>query len=122
MKCRVPMWMSGCPSGFCDAETFGDQLPSEILERERHYHREYNRIPYCYGPCCPDHGGPKAGEVRVYMDGYGKDGRPMWCAVMPDFTNLHESPAGFDGNPFVARKNLQTAVLAAWDAQQGERS
>jgi hypothetical protein len=33
----------------------------------------------------------------------------MWCAVDPGFENLQESPAGFDGNPFVALANLAKA-------------
>lgn len=119
MKCRVPMWMGGFPSGHCDKEAFGDQLPRAILERERGYSREYNPIPYCFGPCCPAHGGPQADEIRVYADGYTPKGRPMWCAVMPDFINLQESEAGFDGNPFVARDNLRTALAEAREAGHG---
>jgi hypothetical protein len=41
------------------------------------------------------------------MDGYTNEGRPMWCAVAPDFENLQESPAGFDGNPITALANLR---------------
>jgi hypothetical protein len=102
-KCRVPMWMMECPAGFCDEQTFGEQLPSVILYRERHYNERYNRVPYCHGPCCPGHGGPREDEPRFFMDGCTDEGRPMWCCVGPDFENLQESPAGFDGDPFVAR-------------------
>jgi len=37
----------------------------------------------------------------------------MWCAVMPDFVNLQESPAGFSGNAVAAVKNLHTAIAKA---------
>jgi hypothetical protein len=111
-KCRVPMWMNGCPSGHCDEPAFGHQLPKAILEYDRSY-GPYNRVPYCFGHCCPGHGGPAENEPRIFQDGTTKAGYPMWCAVMPDFENLQESPAGFDGNPFVARKNLIAAIALA---------
>lgn len=104
-KCRVPMWMGGCPSGFCGEPANGPQLPYEALNWERGWQR--GDAPYCFGPCCPNHGGPKAGEPILFMDGYTEQGRPMWCAVMPDFKNLQESPAGFDGNPNRAVVNLK---------------
>jgi hypothetical protein len=106
-KCRVPMWSAGVPDGFCDKEAFGQQLPRAILEQERGFNPRYNRIPYCHGPCCPGHGGPTADEPRIFMDGHGEDGRPMWCAVNPDFENLQESPAGFSQDPFEARAELR---------------
>ncbi len=37
----------------------------------------------------------------------------MWCAVLPDFENLQESPAGFDGDPRVALRKLESAASAA---------
>lgn len=37
----------------------------------------------------------------------------MWCAVAPDFINLQESPAGFDGAPMKAAENLVTAIRKA---------
>lgn len=107
-KCRVPMWMMGSPAGFCGELAFGPQLPSEVLRDER----GWQDSPYCHGPCCPKHGGPKEGEPIVFQDGYTKQGRRMWCAVMPDFENLQESPAGFDGNGNVAIANLRAAILA----------
>jgi len=106
-KCRVPMWMMGVPAGFCDEQAFGPQLPLAVLYRERHYNPRYNRAPYCHGPCCPGHGGPREDEPRIFMDGTGDDGRPMWCAVNPDFENLQESPAGFSQDPFEARAKLR---------------
>lgn len=68
-------------------------------------------IPYCLGPCCPKHGGPKAGEPILFVDGYGNDGRPMWCAVMPDFINLQESPAAFHGDSMAALSALAALTL-----------
>lgn len=103
--CRVPMWSAGTPDGFCGKPAFGHQLPSEILKHERYF----QHVPYCYGHCCHHHGGPSENEPRIFMDGYTEEGRPMWCAVNPDFINLQESPAGFDGNPFQARANLYAA-------------
>ena len=120
-RCQVPMWSRGCPDGFCGKDAYGSQLPKAILEYERHYGPN-NRIPYCHGACCPDHGGPRADEVRVYMDGYTAEGRPMWCAVMPDFINLQESAAGFDGNPLVAKANLAAEIKADAKPTQGGRS
>lgn len=99
------MWMGGSPAGFCDKPAWGEQFPREVLAaRDSRY--LFGRPAYCHGPCCPDHGGPKADEPRVYQDGYTPEGRPMWCAVNPDFINLQESPAGFSGNPLEALRLL----------------
>lgn len=104
-KCRVPMWCMGVPAGFCDEHGFGPQLPRAVLAQYRN-----PDVPYCgVGPCCPGHGGPSEGEPILFMDGTTPDGYPMWCAVYPDFVNLQESPAGFDGNPLVALQNLAAA-------------
>ncbi len=107
-RCRVPMWMGGGPAGFCCEPAFGPQYPREYLASIDGYYM-FNRPPYCFGPCCPMHGGPKDGEPILFQDGYTEAGRPMWCAVMPGFENLQESPAGFDGNPIVAVANLRKA-------------
>lgn len=109
-KCRVPLWMMGCPAGFCGDEAFGPQLPQEVLRDQRGWQR--GDAPYCFGPCCPVHGGPKKGDPILFQDGLTEQGRPMYCAVMPDFENLQESPAGFDGNGNVAIANLRRAVLS----------
>lgn len=122
-KCRVPMWMGGCPAGFCDDEAFGEQLPSAILYRERHYNRPYNCVPYCFGPCCPGHGGPRNDEPRFFYDGLDERGLAMWCCVGPDFENLQESPAGFSINPFEARnKYLAAQAIEARRAETGTGS
>lgn len=108
--CRVPMWMMGCPAGHCGEPANGPQLPREIL-----YERGWQRgdAPYCFGPCCPKHGGPKAEEPILFMDGQTERGYPMWCAVMPDFEDLQASPAGFDGDPRRAVENLRAALQKA---------
>jgi hypothetical protein len=101
-KCRRPMWISGSPAGFCDAAANGPQLPLEVLRKTR----GWNDAPYCFGPCCPDHGGPRNGEPIVFQDGRTPEGRPMWCAVMPGFRNLQEDAAGFHANPNIAISEL----------------
>lgn len=112
-KCRVPMWMMGCPSGFCDEPAFGPQYPREVLYQQRGW---FDREPYCFGPCCHKHGGPKEGEPILFRDGLTPEGRPMYCAVMPGFENLQESPAGFDGNGIRAIANLRAEVAKATGA------
>lgn len=44
-------------------------------------------------------------KSRVFKDGN------QWCAVMPDFIDLQESPAGFGDTPEKARENLKTEIL-----------
>ena len=101
-SCRVPMWMAGCPAGFCGNSANGPQLPREVLN--------WRDTPYCHGPCCPGHGGPKDGDPIVFQDGYTEAGRVMWCAVMPGFRSLQEDAAGFDGSPNAALKKLRAAL------------
>lgn len=111
-KCHVPMWMGGSPAGFCDEEAFGPQYPREYLA---HNNPRYllDRPAYCSGPCCPSHGGPKKDDPIIFQDGLTKAGRPMWCAVMPGFINLHESEAGFSGSGVKAVENLLAAIAKA---------
>lgn len=111
--CNVPMWMGGSPAGHCDAPAYGHQLPERYLADVR----GWTRPLYCFGHACPAHGGPKADEIRIFQDGLTEGGRPMWCAVMPDFINLHESPAGFDSNPVEAAANLRAAISQATGAK-----
>lgn len=47
-KCSVPMWMWGCPAGFCDQEAFGKQTE----QGKKDY------TGYLSGLACPAHGGP----------------------------------------------------------------
>ncbi len=111
-KCMVPMWMGGSPAGFCAEEAFGPQYPREYLA-DRNTRYLLDRPPYCHGPCCPAHEGPKTGEPIIFQDGTTEQGRPMWCAVMPGFVDLQISEAGFSGNPVVAVRNLQEAIAKA---------
>jgi len=110
--CMVSMWMGGCPAGYCGKEAFGPQYPREYLA---HIDGRYlfDRPAYCFGACCPAHGGPPAGEPIIFQDGLTERGRPMWCAVMPGFINLQESAAGFSGNPVAAVSNLRAAIAKA---------
>jgi len=68
-KCSVPMWMGGCPAGFCDKEAYGPQAaikPGDGFKDP--YTGEFIRFDgkytgYCPGLACPMHGGPKKDEV-----------------------------------------------------------
>jgi hypothetical protein len=102
------MWAAGSPAGFCDKEAYGPQLPFDLLYLQRAYRRE--NVPYCHGPCCPNHGGPNPADPIVFQDGWTEEGRPMWCAVMPGFVNLQENLAGFDGDSFIAVQKLMLAI------------
>ena len=106
-RCRVPMWMTGAPAGFCGEPAFGPQLPKAVLQRTRGYFYE---PPYSAGHCCPAHGGPEDGAPILFQDGTDHKGRPMWCAVMPGFENLQESPSGFSANPLEAIRLLRAAT------------
>lgn len=112
--CNVPAWIGGSPAGVCGEKAYGHQLPDLYLYETR----SMVRVPYCFGHACPAHGGPRENEVRIFQDGLTPQGRPMWCAVMPDFVDLHESHAGFDGNPVAAAKKLQIATDAALQGEQ----
>jgi hypothetical protein len=110
-KCRVPMWMGGCPAGHCGEPANGPQYPREYLA---HIDGRYlfDRPAYCFGPCCEAHGGPGPNDPIIFQDGHTESGRPMWCAVMPGFVNLQENRAGFSGNPVKAVSNLRAALNA----------
>lgn len=51
--CSVPMWMGGCPAGFCDRPAFGSQRKETWFEE-----MTGQRLPYCPGLACSIHGGP----------------------------------------------------------------
>lgn len=104
-KCSVPMWFLGGPSGFCDEPAYGERPVCKTWrdpwtgETRREDGRYDGYVPSL---ACPAHGGPKS---RAFMDGNA------WCAVMPDFTNLQESPAGFGRSPEEARRDLERQLV-----------
>jgi len=60
-KCSAPMWMGGCPSGFCDQPAYGERPHSAKFRdpwtgRERRVDGKYDG--YVSGLACPQHGGP----------------------------------------------------------------
>ncbi|MCC4240343.1 hypothetical protein [Thalassospira povalilytica] len=114
--CRCPMWMGGLPAGHCDNAAYGEYIDGPKWrdgytgELIRH---DMKPIRTFYGPACPNHGGPTEDGPRVFTDGYCEEtGRQMYCAVLPDFTNIQESPCGFDYRPWVAIEKLRKAVEA----------
>ena len=107
--CQAPMWMGGSPAGVCNEIAYGHQLPELYLKEMR----GLQWPPYCFGHACSKHGGPQEKETRIFQDGLTNEGRRMWCAVNPDFINLQESSAGFDGNPFTAVSKLRKAIAKA---------
>lgn len=62
-KCSVPMWMGGCPAGFCDKPAFGNYIPGPMFrdawtgERHRFDGKYTGYVP---GLACEAHGGPPA--------------------------------------------------------------
>jgi hypothetical protein len=91
--CSVPMWMGGCPAGFCDNPAYGERPTCREWRNvySGEWMREDGRFSgYVPGLACPIHGGPR---YRTFMDGNA------WCAVKPDFINLQESDAGFGDTP-----------------------
>lgn len=60
-KCSVPMWMNGCPAGFCDAPAYGKRPDSR--QSRNAYTGEMMRMDgryngYVPGLACEGHGGP----------------------------------------------------------------
>lgn len=70
-KCSVPMWMGGCPAGFCDkpafghrpepkrGETFRDVYTGETVRMDGKYNG------YVPGLACPAHGGPDCPGMEI---------------------------------------------------------
>ena len=71
-KCSVPMWMGGCPAGFCDEPAYGKQLPNQTVYGD--YGPGYRggrwlaggvfTPGYCSGLACPNHGGPQQTDQK----------------------------------------------------------
>ena len=60
-KCSVPMWMNGCPAGFCDKEAYGRQTQAyrDRFKMFGHVDPRYRPQPaYAPGLACLTHGGP----------------------------------------------------------------
>lgn len=68
-KCSVPMWMGGCPSGFCDKPAYGKQLPSPVYRDAwtgERFRQDGKYTGLVMGLACPGHGGPA--EPNHFMD------------------------------------------------------
>lgn len=57
-RCSVPMWMGGCPAGFCNEPAYGKQEPGQTRYGERTDGRWWPG--YCSGLACYAHGGPES--------------------------------------------------------------
>ena len=73
-KCSVPMWMGGCPAGFCDKLAYGNR--PECKTYYNYAAGEYQRFDLKYngyvpGLACESHGGPPPrhqGDPCIYCD------------------------------------------------------
>lgn len=70
-KCSVPMWMGGCPAGFCDKPAYGKPPPSKMFysyaTREMvRWDGRYNG--YVPGLACEGHGGPEKPATVALSD------------------------------------------------------
>lgn len=73
-KCSVPMWMGGCPAGFCDKPAYGTR--PECKTYYNYAAGEYQRFDLKYngyvpGLACQGHGGPPPrhqGDPCIYCD------------------------------------------------------
>ena len=61
-KCSVPMWMGGCPAGFCDKAAYGKRPDCQrYRDGLGHLKRMDGKYEgYIPGLACPGHGGPEA--------------------------------------------------------------
>ena len=84
-KCSVPMWMGGCPSGFCDNPAYGKRPPSRQWQNawSGEWHREDGKYNgYVPGLACEAHGGPPPrhfGDPCMYCDTPHDNVRPGPC-------------------------------------------
>lgn len=70
-RCSVPMFLCGCPAGFCDSPAYGEYIDGERYPRANHIRWEMQgkRMDgkfdgYVPGLACPNHGGPKKPEAE----------------------------------------------------------
>lgn len=80
-KCSVPVWLGGCPAGFCDEPAYGEYIDGERYPRAAHIRHEMqgkrmdNKFDgLVMGLACPAHCGPQkpetvTSEIRVIFDG-----------------------------------------------------
>lgn len=77
-KCSVPMWMSGLPAGFCDADAYGKRPECDTWRdncgRLRRYDNRYEG--YVPALACPAHGGPERIDLESYPEDEELEARP----------------------------------------------
>jgi hypothetical protein len=56
-KCGVPMWINGCPAGFCDQPAWGNQEANQM--RYGSWHNSKWIPGYSSALTCYNHGGPE---------------------------------------------------------------
>lgn len=67
-KCSVPMWMGGCPAGFCDKDAFGERphSPQVYHSGKGHTVREDGKYDGSVsGLACVGHGGPSCPGIEL---------------------------------------------------------
>jgi hypothetical protein len=106
--CSVPMWMDGCPAGFCDKPAYGKRPEGQTLARwdGQEYRLDGRYAGYVPALACHGHGGPEAPPGVIVK----KDGN-AWCVHGEDFINLQESRAEFGDTKDEAIEKYMIAAL-----------
>ena len=66
-KGSVPMWMGGCPSGFCDKDAFGERMETtwRRMSDGRVLPDDGKYSGYVPALACPAHGGPPCPGIEI---------------------------------------------------------
>lgn len=62
-KCSVPMWVNGCPAGFCDKPAFGRYIDGPRFPNGNRVDGKY--AGFVPGDACPSHGGPPCPGIEI---------------------------------------------------------
>ena len=100
-RCSVPMWMMGCPAGFCDEPAYGEQEKGQTRYGEWSSAWRKWFPGYCSGLACYNHGGPRK-EAALNLCDYCQNEIPT-CEGSPSFgtgkgnDNVYECDGFIDG-------------------------
>lgn len=101
-KCSVPMWMNGCPAGFCDKDAYGERPAcKEYIVGGQSFRHDGKYSGYVPALACPIHGGPTK-EDALNLCKYCQKEIPE-CNGNPQFGNGIGKDNVFDCDGFVSK-------------------
>jgi len=117
-KCSVPMWINGCPAGFCDEPAYGFPIPYETMRswdgQDIRLDGGYTGyVPYL---ACPAHGGPKKQNfIILWIEGFAATGQSGVAQCLGTYPGtLHDAIKAWVAKDLIREESMNWDRMTFW--------